>query len=166
MNHEPPVRAVRAVRAEKISSLDRVVMLVGVAVLLGVLAAAAAVGLALLGCDAAPRRAVAFAAAVAGGGAVTGWIVARQGRGRSAAVAVAGGLAATLVRMLPLLVALAWLVGRDQASWEGAAGGLLVAFHLVLLVTDMVLNAMADRWAGQALGATKNRPPAGADVVN
>jgi hypothetical protein len=147
-------------------SRERRVMLVGVATLLAVLAVAAAGCLAVLGSDADHLRAVAFAAAVAGGGAVTGWIVARQGRGGPAAVAVAGGLAATLVRMLPLLVALAWLVGRDQSSWAGAAGGLLVAFHLVLLVTDLVLNSVADRWVGRSPGAAENGPSAGADVVN
>ena len=72
-------------------SRERRVMLVGVATLLAVLAVAAAGCLAVLGSDADHVRAVAFAAAVAGGGAVTGWIVARQGRGGPAAVAVAGG---------------------------------------------------------------------------
>jgi hypothetical protein len=141
----------------------------GVAVLLAALAVAAAVALLLLGVDATHLRAVAFAAAVAGGGAVTGWIVARQGRGGPAAVAVAGGLAATLVRMFPLLVALAWLVGRDQSSWEGVAGGLLVAFHLVLLATDIGLNSFADRWAApaaEAPDAAENGRSAGADVTN
>jgi len=139
---------------------------VGVAVLLAALAVAAAVALLLLGVEAKHLRAVAFAAAVTGGGAVTGWIVARQGRGGPAAVAVAGGLAATLVRMFPLLVALAWLVGRDQSSWEGVAGGLLVAFHLVLLATDMALNSLADRRGARPSQAAENRPPAGADVAN
>ena len=147
-------------------SRERRVLLVGVAVLLAVLAVAVAGSLAVLGSDANHARAVAFAAAVAGGGAVTGWIVARQGRGGPAAVAVAGGLAATLVRMLTLLVALAWLVGRDQASWEGVAGGLLVAFHLILLVTDMVLNSLADRWGDRGSRSPENRPSAGADVAN
>ncbi|MFM7138194.1 MAG: hypothetical protein ACKO1M_14170 [Planctomycetota bacterium] len=147
-------------------SPERRIILVGVAVLLAVLAVAAAGCLALLGGDVDRVQAVAFAAAVAGGGAVTGWIVSRQGRGRPAAVAVAGGLAATLVRLLPLLAALAWLVGRDQSSWAGTAGGLLVAFHLVLLVTDMVLNSLADRWAGEAFRSAENRPSAGADITN
>jgi hypothetical protein len=144
----------------------RRVMVLGVAVLVAVLAVAAGVGLTLLGNDADHRRAVAFAAAVAGGGAVMGWVVARQGRGGPAAVAVARGLAATLVRMLPLLVALAWLVGRDQSSWERAAGGLLVVFHLALLAADMVLNSLADRWAGGAARNHENRPAAGADKAN
>jgi hypothetical protein len=142
---------------------------VGVAVLLAALAVAAAVALVLLGVDATHLRAVAFAAAVAGGGAVAGWIVARQGRGGPAAVAVAGGLAATMVRMFPLLVALAWLVGRDQSSWEGVASGLLVAFHLVLLLADIGLNSVADRWtapAAEAPDAAENGRSAGADVVN
>jgi hypothetical protein len=145
---------------------ERRVMLLGVAVLMVVLAAATAGCLAVLGFDSDHVRAVAFAAAVTGGGAVTGWVVARQGRGGPAAVAVAGGLAATLVRLLPLFVALAWLVGRDQASWEGTAGGLLVAFHLLLLVTDMVLNSLADRRAARAARNHENRPTAGADRAN
>ena len=147
-------------------SHERRVMLVGVAVLLAVLAVAAAGCLAVLGSDADHVRAVAFASVVAGGGAVTGWIVARQGRGGPAAVAVASGLAATLVRMLPLLVALAWLVGRDKSSWAGAAGGLLVAFHIILLASDMVLNSVADRWGGRGSQGPENRSPAGADVAN
>jgi hypothetical protein len=147
-------------------SPERRVMLVGVGVLLAVLVVAAATCLVLLGGDADQRRAVGFAAAVAGGGAITGWVVARQGRGGPAAVAVAGGLAATLMRMLPLLVALAWLVGRDQSSWEATAGGLLVAFHLVLLGADMVLNSLADRWAAGTAQNPENRPSAGADRAN
>jgi hypothetical protein len=139
---------------------------VGVAVLLAALAVAAALALLLLGVDATHLRAVAFAAAVTGGGAVVGWIVARQGRRGPAAVAVAGALAATLVRMFPLLVALAWLVGRDQSSWEGIAGGLLVAFHLVLLATDMALNSMVDGRGSRPSRRPENRPPAGADVTN
>lgn len=147
-------------------SRERWDTLVGTAVLLAVLVAAAAAGLLLLGDDAAQRRAVAFAALVTGSGAVTGWLVAREGRGRPAAVAVAGGLAATLVRMVPMLVALAWLVGRDQDSWEGAAAGLLVAFHIVLLVTDMLLHSAAGRRPAGALKARENRGSAGADIVN
>lgn len=140
--------------------------LLGVAVLLAVLAVAAAGCLAVLGSDADHGRAIAFAAAVAGGGAVTGWIVARQGRGGPAATAVAGGLAATLARLLPLLVALAWLTGRDQSSWEGAAAGLLVVFHLVMLLTDMLLNSWADRRAGRTSGSPETRPSTGADIAN
>ena len=145
------------------------IILVGVAVLLAALAVAAVVALLLLGVEAIHLRAVVFAAAVAGSGAVAGWIVARQGRGGPAGVAVAGGLAATMVRMFPLLVALVWLVGRDQSSWEGVAGGLLVAFHLVLLATDIGLNSFADRWtapAAEAPDAAENGRSAGADVVN
>jgi hypothetical protein len=145
------------------------ILLVGVAVLLAALAVAAVVALLLLGVEAIHLRAVVFAAAVAGSGAVAGWIVAQQGRGGPAGFAVAGGLAATMVRMFPLLVALVWLVGRDQSSWEGVAGGLLVAFHLVLLATDIGLNSFADRWAApaaEAPEAAENGRSAGADVVN
>ena len=142
------------------------IMLGGAAMLLVVLAVAAAAALAVLGTDAVHLRAVAFAVAVTGGGAVAGWIAGRQGRGGPAGVAVAGGLAATLVRMMPLLVALAWLTGRDDLPWAREAGGLLVAFHLVLLVADMTLNSLADRRTDAAPGPAKPRPPASADVVN
>ena len=145
------------------------ITLAGAVVLLATLAAAAAVALALLGVEASHLRAIAFAGAVAGGGAVAGWIVARQGRGGPAGLAVAGGLAATLVRMVPLLVALAWLVGRDQPSWEGLAAGLLVVFHGVLLLTDIGLNALVDRRSEQAAEppeVAENSRSAGADVAN
>lgn len=140
------------------------IMLGGAAMLLVVLVVTAAAALAVLGTDAVHLRAVAFAAAVTGGGAVAGWIAGRQGRGGPAGVA--GGLAATLVRMMPLLVALAWLTGRDDLPWAREAGGLLVAFHLALLVADMTLNSLADRRTDAAPGRAKTRPPASADVVN
>jgi len=145
---------------------ERRVTLAGVVVLLAVLTVAAAVGCLVLGPQAGHFRAVMFAAAVAGSGAVTGWLVARQGRGRTASVAVAGGLAAIVVRMVPMLVALGWLVGRGRGSWEGVAGGLLVAFHLILLGTDMVLHSAAGWRPPTAHQATGNRPEASADIVN
>ncbi|MBM4022558.1 MAG: hypothetical protein FJ284_10045 [Planctomycetes bacterium] len=145
---------------------DRRIMLVGAIVLLGVLAVAAAVGVLFLGGEAGHRRAVVFAAAVTGSGSIAGWLVARQARGQPAAVAVAGGLAATVVRMLPMLVALGWLVGQDEAPWARTAGGLLVAFHLILLVADMALHAMLGREPGRAPRAPENRRSAGGDIAN
>jgi len=136
---------------------ERRVTLVGVAVLVAVLAVAAAGAILLLGHEADQRRAVAFAAAVTGSGAVTGWLMARQGRGGTPAAAVAGGLAATLARMVPMLGALGWLVDRNQAAWEHAAAGLLVAFHVILLVTDMVLHSVVGRRSGRAPAAPENR---------
>lgn len=143
-------------------SRERRIMLVGVAVLCGTLAIAIGGCFAILGWDGDVVRAVAFAAVITGGGAVTGWILARQGRGGALAVAVAGGLTATLVRVLPLLVALAWLMG-DQAAWKRVAAGLLVAFHLVLLLADVAINSLADWLAGQDSPRPENGPSAGAD---
>lgn len=142
------------------------IMVGGVAALLVVLAIAAGTCCAVLGSDPVHLRAIAFAAAVAGGAAVAGWIAGRQGRGGPAGVAVAGGLAATLVRMMPLLVALAWLTGRGDLPWAREAGGLLVVFHLALLAADIGLNALADRRRAWAPGPAKTRPPASADSAN
>jgi hypothetical protein len=139
---------------------ERRVLVLGVAALLAALAAGSAAALLVLGRQSDQLRAIAFAAAVAGGGAVTGWIVARRGTGGPAAVAVAGGLAATLVRMLPLLVALAWLIGGESVPWKQTAAGLLVAFHLVLLAADIGLHAMLDPKPAGAAGDPKNRPTA------
>ena len=61
----------------------------GAGILLAVLAVAAGGAIAMLGAGPAQLRAVALAAAVAGGGAVAGWLVAGWGRGKSAGTAVA-----------------------------------------------------------------------------
>ncbi len=114
----------------------------GVAVLLGVLAAGVAVAVAVLGADAAQLRAIAFAAGMAGLAAVAGWCMGRWGRGRAAGLAVAGGLAATLVRLLPVLVALGWILTHREGVGAGRADMLLVVFYLVLLATDVLLNMM------------------------
>ena len=64
----------------------------GAAVLLVVLAVVVGITLVGGGNDPAHRRAVAFAASVAGGGAVAGWFASRLSRGQAAATAMAGGL--------------------------------------------------------------------------
>ena len=112
----------------------------GVAVLLGVLAAAVGGAIAILGASPPQIRAIALAAGVAGGGAIAGWLVARWGRGKAAGLAVAGGLAATLMRLFPVLVALGWVVSRNEGVGEGRADILLVFFYLALLATDVLLN--------------------------
>jgi hypothetical protein len=114
----------------------------GVAVLLGTLAAAVGVSLALGGDDPTHRRAVSLAALTTGCGALTGWLVARWGRGREAATAVATGLGSTLMRIAPALAALAWLSLPDNPLRESRAPALLVSFYLVLLAADVGLNMM------------------------
>ncbi len=112
----------------------------GVAVLLGVLAAAVAAAVVNLGADSVQLRAIAFAAGMAGLAAVSGWCMGRWGRGRPAGLAVAGGLAATLVRLLPVLAALGWILTHREGVGAGRADMLLVIFYLVLLATDVLLN--------------------------
>lgn len=118
--------------------------LAGVVVLLGTLAAAVAVALALGGDDPTHGRAVALAAVVTGGGALTGWLVARSGRSRPAATAVATGLGSTFVRIAPALATMAWLGLPDNPLRRSNAPALLVAFYLALLAADVLLNIMGD----------------------
>jgi hypothetical protein len=114
----------------------------GAALLLGTLAAAVAVALALGGDDPTHRRAVALAAVATGGGALAGWLVARWGHGQGAATAVATGLGSTLVRIAPALATLAWLGLPDNPLRRSSAPALLVAFYLALLAADVLLNIM------------------------
>lgn len=117
----------------------------GAGILLAVLAVAAIGAIAMLGAGPAQLRAVALAAAVAGGGAVAGWLVAGWGWGKSAGTAVAGGLGATLVRLFPVLVALGWLMSREEGMAPGRPDLLLVFFYLLLLATDVLLNMIGGR---------------------
>ena len=84
--------------------------------LLGVLAAAVGGAIAILGASPPQIRAIALAAGVA------------------------GGLAATLMRLFPVLVALGWVVSRNEGVGEGRADILLVFFYLALLATDVLLS--------------------------
>lgn len=113
---------------------------IGAFTLLGVLAAAVAVALAIGG---GPRwqEAVTFAAGVSLVAAAAGWLVARLGP-RDPALAVASNLAAVTLRIVPPLVALGWLNSGGKDLLAAGAGGLLVAFYLTLLATDIVLNIM------------------------
>jgi hypothetical protein len=83
-----------------------------------------------------------MAAAVAGGGGIAGWCLARQGRGRAPGLAVAGGLGATFVRLMPMLVALGWVMSRPEGVGPERADLLLVFFYLLMLATDILLNMM------------------------
>lgn len=113
--------------------------LVGPVAFLVVLAITAAFALAWAGDDAHRRQAVFFAAAVAGGGALAGWVVTWLSRGRGPGVAVAGGMGATLVRLGPMLVALGWISTVDPGLRSAGAGELLVLFYLPLLAVDIGL---------------------------
>jgi len=108
---------------------------------------AAAVGLALTTGDRRPERlaAIALAAAITGGGGLAGWLVARTSRRSSPAMAAAGGLAATALRLLPPLVALAWISAAQPAVAEAGLGGLLVGFYLSMLAVAIFLHILEAR---------------------
>ena len=137
--------------------------LVGVVVLGGVLAAATALALAVG--HGRPRwtEAVAFAAAVAGGGNLAGWLFARRAAA-SPASAIGGALAATILRILPPLAGLAWLGAGGQDLRRAGADGLLVGFYLALLATAVFLDIIAGRTGASARGSAEpagREPPTG-----
>lgn len=116
---------------------------IGAIVLLAVLAGAVLVALAAGDGTPSSRRAVAFAAAVCGGGAVGGWLISRWPH-RQPAIVVAAGLAAVFFRLAAPLVALAWLQTDGQALQAAGAERMVASFYLALLATDIVLNIL---WA-------------------
>lgn len=128
--------------------------LAGAAALLAVLAVGIAVADAAGDGGPDHRRAISLAAAVAGTGALAGWLVGRMGRGHRAAIAVAASLGAVLVRLLPPLAGLAWITASEGPARRAGAAGLLVSFYLALLAADVVLTVVMDR---------KHRPSGGAD---
>jgi hypothetical protein len=115
----------------------------GAAVLAAVLGLITRLALSAVGDDPAQRRAVALAAAIVGGSSLAGWVVSRQGRGQGAAPALASGLGATLVRLGPMLVALAWITTAGGEWREAGAAGWLVAFYLPMLLADIGLTLLA-----------------------
>lgn len=133
------------------------VTLVGVAVLGCVLAGTTAIAMTLAGDDPLRRQAVVFAAAVSGSAALAGWFVNRWSRGKGPATAMAGGLGATLMRLAPMLAALAWLSTQEGGIRAAGAAGWLVAFYLPLLAADIALTFLT--------GPT-GRPNGGANAAN
>lgn len=117
--------------------------LVGAAVLVSVLAAAAAMAL-FIGAGR-PRwtEAVAVAAAVCLVSSLGGWLAARR-KPADPALAVAGVLAASALRILVPLGALAWLSAAATPLRDAGADGLIVAFYLPLLATTLVLHMMVE----------------------
>ncbi len=120
---------------------------VGAAAMIAVVTLAAAVALWRGGDDPIRRQAVALAAATAGVGGLAGWFVGRWSRGRPAATAVAGSLGAGLVRSVPALVALAWITTSGGALRGAGAAGLVVAFYLAVLATDVLATMIGGRKA-------------------
>jgi len=122
-------------------------------VFLAVIAIALALTLSWAGEDSLRREAAFFAAAVAGGGALTGWAVTCMSRGRAPALAAAGGMGATLVRLGPMLVALGWISAVDAGLRSAGAGELLVLFYLPLLAVDIGLVLFCGVRSGRNRGA-------------
>lgn len=116
---------------------------IGTVVLLAVLAGAVLVALAAGDGTPSSRRAVAFTAAVCGGGAVGAWLISRWPH-RQPAIMVAAGLAAVFFRLAMPLAALAWLQTDGQALQAAGADKMVAGFYLALLATDIVLNIL---WA-------------------
>lgn len=117
----------------------------GAMLLAAVVTGAVAVSLRWAGDDPLRRQSVMLAAATAGSGSLVGWLVARWGQERRAATAVAAGLGAILLRIAPPLAALAWLGGPGRHLRDAGAGGVLVAFYLLLLAVDIGLHIMVSR---------------------
>ena len=115
--------------------------MLGVAVLLGTAAGVAAAALAVGPDRPGWRSAIAFAAAACLPGALVAWIVTRLPIA-APAVAVAAPLAAITLRIMPPLVALAWLSAPQNKPVEASAAPILVVFYLALLATDILLHIM------------------------
>jgi len=118
---------------------------VGAVLLAAAVTVAVAVSLRWAGDDPLRRQSVMLAASTTAFGSLVGWLVARWGRNRNAGTAVAAGLGATLLRIAPPLAALAWLGGPGRPLRDAGAGGVLVAFYLLLLAVDIVLHIMVPR---------------------
>ncbi len=116
-------------------------MLAGGLVLLSVLVFATVAALATGDGTRSYRHAVAFAAAVCGGGSLGGWLASRWPY-RTPAAAVAGGLAGVFLRITPPLAALAWLEGKGGDAGEAGADRLLIGLYLLMLAADVALNVV------------------------
>lgn len=132
---------------------NRRLALLGVAALLATAAGVAAIALAM-GPDRPGRsEAVAFAAAICLPGAMAAWLLA-QLPAPNPALAVATPLAGIALRIMPPLVALAWLSTRKSGPLDAGAAPILVAMYLAMLATDILLHIVV---RGSA-EADKNQP--------
>ncbi|NDC63329.1 MAG: hypothetical protein EBZ59_04925 [Planctomycetia bacterium] len=104
---------------------------------------AAAAGTALFLGAGRPRwpEAVGFAALVCLVSGLGGWLAARR-KPADPAQAVAGALAASALRIMLPLAALAWLPARAAPLRDAGADRLIVAFYLPLLATTILLHMM------------------------
>jgi len=115
--------------------------LLGGCTLLLVWGAAVAVALSLDDGRALWRESIAFAAGICLIGSLSGWCASRCFVD-SPSLAVAGAMAGMLLRIMIPLAALAWLQTWGNLLALAGAGGLLTAFYLTLLATDILLHVM------------------------
>lgn len=113
------------------------------------------------------RLAVGVAGGVTAAASLAGWWVARLGAG-DPALAVSRSLGGILIRLMPPLALLAWLA---ESPWSppvadrlraAGAGGLLVAFYLAMLATDILLHIM---WGPRGTSARPAAAAAPADAA-
>lgn len=97
------------------------------------------------------QRTVAFSGGLVLTGCLAAWFIGRWPH-RSPAMAVAGGLAAVVVRIMVPLAALAWVRFSDTGPRPAGADLLLLVFYLPLLATDILLNIMEMKRSGRASG--------------
>jgi hypothetical protein len=110
------------------------------AIALAATAAVVAAAAVVLGRDQPGRiMAVAFAAAVCLPGALAAWIISRK-PAANAASGVAGPLTAIASRIMPPLVALAWISSSAGTLRDAGAAPLVVVFYLALLSVDILLH--------------------------
>jgi len=121
---------------------------------LTVLAVAAGVALARGG-GAGHVEAVAFAAGVCLVGGIGGWIASRS-PAVSPSARVSATLGTVVLRLVPALVALAWLQASDGKLRAAGAGELLVAFYLASLAADLIRIIMEGR---RGVSGPGFRPP-------
>jgi len=90
------------------------------------------------------RDAVALAAAVCGGGALSGRLLGRRAF-RSPAAGVSLGLGAVALRILPALAALAWIQAAAPRLRAAGGGEMMVVFYLALLAADLFSTIIGGR---------------------
>ena len=132
---------------------DRRLVILGVAALLATAAGVAVIALAMGPERPGRREAVAFAAAICLPGALAAWLLSRLPVSNPA-LAVATPLAGIALRIMPPLVALAWLSTQKNQPEAPGTAPILVAMYLALLATDILLHILV---RGPA-EADKNQP--------
>jgi len=127
--------------------------LLGATVLVAVLAVAT-VGSLAMGSDRPNwNAAVGFAAGVCLVSSLGGWLITRAFSAENK-MAVAGAIAGVSLRIFLPLVALVWLNTGGEMLRTAGTGGLLAAFYLLLLATDIFLHIIVGKFCPALPAAT------------